>query len=114
MEVFPDLITRLPRADVPIKGVTAYLLQGKDRQVLFMAFKRDARVPPHAHGAQWGVVLEGRIDLTVGGAERTYGKGDSYFIPAGTEHSSVIHAGYADVTVFADRDRYRPLQPAEG
>lgn len=109
MKIFPDLITGLPGADVAIPGVTAHLLQGEGRQVLFMSFDRDARVPPHSHGAQWGMVLEGTIDLTVGGVERTYGKGDSYFIPAGIEHSAVVHAGYADVTVFADRDRYRPL-----
>jgi len=109
MRVFPDLIIGLPRADVPVQGVTAYLLQGENRQVVFMAFEEDVRVPAHSHGAQWGVVLQGTIDLTVGGVERTYGRGDSYFIPAGMEHSAMIHAGYADVTVFADRDRYHPL-----
>jgi len=37
---FPDIITKLPKADVPIEGVEAYLFQGKDQQILFMSFKK--------------------------------------------------------------------------
>jgi quercetin dioxygenase-like cupin family protein len=110
MYEFPDLIRRLPRADIPIKGLKAHLLQGEDRQVLFMVFQLDAQVPPHSHGGQWGTVLDGRIDLTVSGVRHTYTKGDSYYIPEGIEHSAVVHAGYADVTVFEDRDRYAVLE----
>ena len=106
---FPDMIKRLPRANIPIEGLKAHLLQGVDCQVLFMVFLQDAQVPAHSHGGQWGTVLDGRIDLIIGSVQKTYGKGDSYFIPAGVEHSAVIHAGYADVTVFEDPDRYEAL-----
>jgi quercetin dioxygenase-like cupin family protein len=106
---FPVLIRQLPRADIPVDGLKAHLLQGDERQVLFMVFLEDARVPAHSHGSQWGTVLDGRIDLTIDGVEHTYVKGDSYCIPAGVEHSAVIHAGYADVTVFEDKDRYSAL-----
>ena len=106
-ELFPGLVRSLPLADIPAPGVTAYLLQGRDHQVLFMKFEEEVQVPPHSHGAQWGIVLEGTIDLAVNGVQQTYGKGDSYFIPAGAEHSATVHAGYADVTLFEDRGRYR-------
>ena len=107
-ELFPDLVTKLPLAGVPVPGVTAYLLQARDHQVLFMKFDEEVQVPPHSHGAQWGIVLEGAIDLTVDGVLHTYGRGDTYFIPAGVEHSAAVRAGYADVTFFEDRDRYKP------
>ncbi len=110
MGVFPDLVSRLPRADIPIDGVTGYLLQAEANQVLFMEFAKDVSVPPHAHGGQWATVLDGRIDLTIGSVQRTYRRGDSYFIPAGVEHSATVHAGYADVTLFEDRDRYKVRQ----
>jgi quercetin dioxygenase-like cupin family protein len=106
--VFPEPVAELPRADVPLEGVTAYLSQGTGHQIVFMEFDRDVEVPGHSHGAQWGIVLEGAIDLTIGGSERRYVKGDRYFIPAGVEHSASIHAGYADATFFADPDRYSP------
>jgi quercetin dioxygenase-like cupin family protein len=73
-----------------------------------MEFSEDVSVPEHAHAAQVGIVLEGRIDLTLEGVERTYGKGDRYYIPAGSKHGARIHAGYADITYFDEPGRYRP------
>jgi len=34
--VYPEIITRFPEADVPIEGVTAWLGQGTDFQVVFL------------------------------------------------------------------------------
>jgi quercetin dioxygenase-like cupin family protein len=48
------------------------------------------------------------IDLTIDGVERTYTKGDSVFIPKGAKHSAKIHAGYADVSFFNQKERYKP------
>jgi quercetin dioxygenase-like cupin family protein len=50
--------------------------------------------------------LAGKIDLTIDGVERTYSKGDSVFIPKGAKHSAKIHAGYADISFFNEKDRY--------
>lgn len=104
--VFPEPIRALPVADLPIEGCTAYLSQDSDHQVLFMYFEQDVDLPEHTHAAQWGIVLEGRITMTIGGDTHTYAKGERYFIPAGVPHSSHIHAGYADITYFDQPDRY--------
>ena len=106
-KVFPDPIMRLPEADVPIDGVRAYLSQSENHQIVFMEFSKDVAVPEHSHESQWAVVLEGRIDLAIGGETRTLGKGDQYFVPRGVKHSAKIYAGYADVTYFNQKDRYR-------
>lgn len=106
--IFPDPIALLPEADIPLQGVTAYLSQAETHQVIFMRFDRDVDLPAHAHAAQVGFVLEGRIELTIGGARRTYTKGDRYAIPAGVPHSGKIFAGYADITFFDEPGRYRP------
>ena len=52
-----------------------------------MQFSEDIELPAHSHESQWGIVLEGRIDLNIGGELKNYLKGDRYFIPAGVEHS---------------------------
>ena len=106
--IFPDPITGLPVADIPLPGVRGYLSQSDGHQVVFMEFSQDAEVPEHSHEAQWAVVLEGRIDLVIGGKENTFGRGDRYFIPAGVLHSAKIHAGYADMTFFDSPNRYSP------
>ncbi|MFC1652886.1 cupin domain-containing protein [Planctomycetota bacterium] len=105
-QTFPEPIRRLPQADIPLEGCTAYLSQGENHQILFMEFDRDVDVPPHSHKAQWGVVVRGKIDLTVEGITRTLTPGDSLFIPAGAVHSAHIYAGYADVTYWDEKERY--------
>jgi len=106
-EAFPEPVKNLPEADIPLKGAKAYLSQSENHQIIFMEFSEDVEVGEHSHESQWGIVIEGRIDLTVDGVMRTYSKGDRYFIPGGTKHSARIYAGYADVTFFNQRDRYR-------
>jgi quercetin dioxygenase-like cupin family protein len=73
-----------------------------------MEFDEDVDLTEHSHEAQWGVVLEGRIDLVINGKVHTFGRGDRYFIPAGVRHSAKIYVGYADITFFDAPDRYRP------
>lgn len=99
-DIFPEAIRKLPEADIPISGLTAYLSQDKNHQLVFMHFSQDAEVPAHSHLAQWGIVLEGKIDLTVEGEEFTYTKGDRFYILAGECHSAKIHAGYASMEFF--------------
>lgn len=104
---FPEIIANLPKADIHINGLSSYLFQGKDQQILFMEFEHGIEVPEHSHAAQWGVVLAGEIELTIDGRKNTLKKGDTYFIPAGVSHSAKIEAGYKDMTLFDQKDRYQ-------
>jgi quercetin dioxygenase-like cupin family protein len=109
-EIFPEPIRNLPEADVPLKGVKTYLSQSETHQIIFMEFDEDVEAPEHSHESQWGIVLAGKLDLTVDGVKRTYSKGDNYFIPKGVKHGAKIYAGYADITFFNQKDRYKVKQ----
>ena len=109
----PRVLASLPKANVPLPGVQAQLLQGDSWQMLFMTFSQDVELSEHSHEEQWGVVIEGRIDLTVDGETRTLQRGERYEIPAGVPHSAKIYAGYADITLFASPDRYFALNTPE-
>ena len=74
---------------------------------MFMKFDEDVELPAHSHNAQWGVVLEGQIELTINGIENLFTKGERYFIPEGVVHSGKIFAGYTDITYFDQLDRYK-------
>lgn len=106
MNLFPEPIIKLPEADIPIKGVKAYLSQGDNHQIIFMEFSEDVDLPEHEHESQWGIVLEGEIELVINGEKHLFKKGDRYFIPKGVKHSGKIFAGYADMTYFNQKDRY--------
>ncbi|MFT5701449.1 MAG: quercetin dioxygenase-like cupin family protein [Desulforhopalus sp.] len=107
--VFPEPITRLPKADIPLAGLTAYLSQSDQHQILFMQFEKDTDLPEHEHSAQVGIVLEGKIDLIIGGEKYSYSKGDRYYIPEGVLHSGKIYSGYADITFFNEPGRYSKI-----
>ncbi len=106
-DFFPEIITNLPQADVPLEDVRAYLFQGEDKQLVFMTFPDDVDVPEHAHAAQWGVVLAGEIELTIGGEAHTFRPGDTYFVPDGVPHSARIKGGSSLQDLFDQVDRYR-------
>jgi len=106
MNTFPEFIRKRPPVDLPYQGVNGYLIQGKNEQVVFMEFDRDTIVPEHSHASQWELVVEGTVDLTVGGRTTTYSKGDCFFIPNGTLHAAVVHKGYHCVMFFDQPDRY--------
>ena len=76
-ETFPKPIRDLPETDIPLEGVKAYLSQSDTHQIIFMEFEKDVVLPEHSHAAQVGIVLEGKIDLTIAGKTKTYTKGIS-------------------------------------
>ncbi len=107
IQVFPEPIRNLPEADIPFEGCQAYLSQSKDHQIIFMEFGQEVVVREHAHAAQFAIVLEGRIDLVIGGKKGTYTRGDRYYIPEGVPHSARIYPGYVDMTFFNQPSRYK-------
>ena len=106
--IFPEPIQKLPEADIPLKGVKAFLSQGKNHQIIFMEFENDVDLPEHSHDSQWEIVVEGKVDLVVEGINKTNKKGERFYIPNGAKHSAKIYAGYTSFAFFDQKDRYRP------
>ncbi len=108
MDPFPDWMDDLPGVDTPFTGLEGRLLASPYGQAVFFRAVEELEVPPHAHGAQWGIVVTGRPHLTVDGEAETYEPGETYDIPAGAEHSARFEAGASVIDVFQDPDRYNP------
>jgi quercetin dioxygenase-like cupin family protein len=105
---FPDFIKALPRPDSPVR-MDARIIPNRHCLPMFYEIDEDVEVPEHAHGAQWGVVLDGEMEMVIGGDACTYRPGDTYYVPPGVSHITRIKAGYRGIDVFADPDRYLPL-----
>ena len=112
-KVFPDLIKQLPEADLHFPGVRGWVFQGQTNQVAFFEISPLGDVEAHSHGAQWGVMLEGEMELTIAGVTRTYKKGDVYYIPSGAMHSGRFPKEMKSLDFFEDPDRY-PVRPKSG
>jgi quercetin dioxygenase-like cupin family protein len=109
MEPFPDWMKdSVPEVDTPFTGLEGRLLASPHGQAVFFSAAEEFEVPPHAHGAQWGIVVTGRLHLTVDGEPGIYEPGETYEIPPGAEHSARFEAGTSVIDVFQDPDRYAP------
>lgn len=106
---FPDFIRKLPHTDIPAEGLTSYLLQGIDQQFVFMELDKAVAVPEHYHEAEWGVILEGELELTINGQTKTYQKGDTYFIPKDAPHSAKAKVGLKYLMLLNQVDRYKAV-----
>ena len=105
--LYSEMIKKLPEADIPFKGLKGWISQGHDHQIVFFDIKPIGKVSEHSHGAQWGMVIEGEIELTIGGITHTYKKGDCYSIPDKVIHSAVFKSRTKIMDFFADKDRYK-------
>ena len=105
---YPVFITAFPSIDVPFPEdvVQTAVVRSEAGMVAFFTFLKDMELPAHSHGAQWGTVVEGEIEFTIGGATKVYRPGDSYSIPAGVEHGAMIKAGTRVIDVFEEGNRY--------
>jgi quercetin dioxygenase-like cupin family protein len=89
-----------PEARLPVEGLHGRILKSEDYTVVFMAADLDVVVPMHRHGAQWGVVLDGTMELKIHGECVTYRRGDSHYIPTDVDHEAILYAGWRGMYVF--------------
>ncbi len=108
MRPFPEWIEAFPEAETPFSDLEGRLLASPHGQAVFFRAEKDFEVPPHAHSAQWGIVVSGNLELTVEGVARSCKPGDTYSIGAGETHSARLGAGTCVIDVFQDPDRYEP------
>lgn len=107
---FPEMIRGLPEVDMPFRGIKAWLLQGSEQQVVFFDIEAVGEVPPHSHCAQWGIMVEGEMSLTIDGKSKVYRKGEWYYIPEGKVHSATFLTRVNVIDVFDDPERYKAKQ----
>jgi len=104
---YPEIVHSLPEADIPFKGLRGWILQGRAQQMLFLEIEAIGQVTEHTHSAQFGMILDGEMSLTIGGETKRYKKGDTYYIPAGTPHSAIFHSKVFVVDLFDEPARYK-------
>ena len=90
-------------------GVLSHLLHTERMTFSFVDLDRDATVPPHAHPhEQVTIVVDGDLELTVGGETRVMRPGEVAVIPSGVRHAARGATACRVLDVFQPvRDDYR-------
>lgn len=105
--LYSNMLTKLPEANIAFKGLKGWVSQGENHQIVFFDIEAIGEVAEHKHGAQWGLVLEGEMELTIGGVTNTYKNGESYYVPENVLHSAVFIKRTKLIDFFVDKDRYK-------
>jgi quercetin dioxygenase-like cupin family protein len=78
---------KLPRVE-PRPGIEARVVSGEQMTSCWIRIEPETELPAHAHPhEQIGVVVEGAVEVTIGGEARRVGPGMAYVVPGGVEHS---------------------------
>ena len=105
---FPEVIRRLPEADIKFEGIRAWILQGEKHQLVFFEMEKSALAPEHCHDYdQWGLMIRGRMELTVNGEKKVVESGDEYLIPAKAKHSARFLIKSRVIDFFSEKNRYK-------
>jgi len=105
---YPEVITSLPEAIIQVKGIKAWVHQGKRHQLVFFQMEPNTKVPKHSHDyPQWGIMLEGKMQLTIDGKAHLIRKGDEYVIPTNAKHYATFLSKSRVIDFFSERTRYK-------
>lgn len=97
---WPTFVESWPETRMEFDGLRGWALKHERGFAIFMAADRDVRIPMHHHGAQWGIVLQGEMELTVADQTRVYRRGEAHFIPEGVDHEALLRAGWRGLYLF--------------
>ena len=92
---------------VPFKnlfpGIRAQLIGGENLMLARVALEPNGTVPEHAHPhEQYGFIVEGEVDFTIGGETRHLVPGDYYAIPGAVPHAvKVGPSGAVALDIFS-------------
>ncbi|NLF88131.1 cupin domain-containing protein [Candidatus Bathyarchaeota archaeon] len=106
---YPDvLLNQLPEAHVAFEGARAWIMQSENTQLVFFTFEQGIELPSHNHTyAQWGVVIDGEMDLLLNGEPHRCRTGDEYLIPPGVMHGARFYKRTRVMDFFSEK-RYKP------
>ena len=70
-------------------GITLRLVWGERVMLSYATFQPGSTIPLHSHPhEQTGIVIDGEVEMTIGGETRLCRKGDAFTIPGNVEHSA--------------------------
>ena len=105
-------IKDIPSKEV-VKGITGHYAHGKDLTFGYVEIKAGSNLPEHHHPhEQITYIIEGQLDMTIGGKFCPLSAGMYYVIPSNVPHSAVAKVDCKAIDVFNPvREDYKTPTP---
>ena len=85
------------------------IIHVKNLQLRIVEFEEGVDLPEHNHVyPQWGLVIDGEMELKINGVSRFCRKGDEYYIPVGELHCARFFSKTRVMDFFSEKSRYKP------
>lgn len=87
----------------PAEGVELKVVSGNKMTLVTFYLSPGSAMPEHSHPhEQMGLIVKGKLELTIGDEKKTVAKGDAWHIPSDVSHKGVCLDEPAEVVeVFA-------------
>lgn len=111
---FPESVRRLPHTT--LAGLDAFVHDNGTSQILFLELPADrpeVAVPTHTHDVEWGIVVEGEIEMTIGELVQRHTAGSTHFIGSKVPHSFRFRPGTSSMHYFVERRVIVPMARPE-
>jgi quercetin dioxygenase-like cupin family protein len=92
-----------------VAGITGYYAHGTGMTFGYVEIRKGSDLPAHQHPhEQITYIIDGRLDMTIGGTQVSLTAGMYYIIPSNVAHSAIAITDCKVIDVFhPTRDDYR-------
>jgi quercetin dioxygenase-like cupin family protein len=92
-----------------IEGITGRYIHGQNSSFGLVKILKGSTLPVHHHHhEQITFILEGELEMTIGGETITLKAGDYFVIPSNVPHSAIAHMDCRLIDVFSPvREEYK-------
>jgi quercetin dioxygenase-like cupin family protein len=92
-----------------VPGIHGSYIHGANASLGYVTIKAGSVMPMHHHPhEQLTLILDGELEMEIGGKKVLLTKGMSYVIPSNTPHAAKAHADCTVIDVFSPvREEYR-------
>lgn len=103
-----QFVNTLPKKEL-VPGYMARLIHGVQSTVSFVDITKGNKLPEHSHPhEQTTYIVEGELEMTIGGEVMVLKKGMVHVIPPNVPHSAIAHVDAKVIDFFSPaRDDYR-------
>lgn len=101
------ILARHKSVDLENEGTKSKIIHAGNQQFIFIEHNKDLYFPPHSHvNAEWGICIEGEMDIEIDGVMHYIRKGDHFFVDSNVLHSAQVRAGYKAMLLVDGDERY--------